>query len=92
MSKPVRRHQRNLATIMVEMSLAASETIAHRTLLMAQGRCTPAEYWRMVSEKMIAAQQTSELLMRPVPNLNMANLLAPWHGAVTRNARRLRKQ
>jgi hypothetical protein len=92
MTKPTRRSQRNLATIAMEMTFAASETIAHRTLLMAQGRCTPAEYWRMMSEKVLAAQQTTALLMRPQPNLNLANLLAPWHGPVMRNARRLRKQ
>jgi hypothetical protein len=46
----------------------------------------------MVSEKMVAAQQTAALLMRPQPNLDPAKLLAPWHGPVMRNARRLRKQ
>jgi hypothetical protein len=92
MTKTPRRGQRNLMTIAMEMSFAASETIAHRTLLMAQGRCSPAEYWRMVSEKMVAAQQTAALLMRPQPNLDPAKLLAPWHGPVMRNARRLRKQ
>ena len=39
---------------MARLSLASWETIARRTLLMASGTCPPAEYRRMVTEKLAA--------------------------------------
>lgn len=61
-----------------------------RTLMMAQGTCTPAEYRRMVREKVQAAAASGRVLARG--GRSPAALLAPWHGRATRNAKRLRKR
>ena len=45
-----------LPLMMAETALSSWETIGHRTWMMAQGRCSPAEYQRMVVEKAQAAQ------------------------------------
>ena len=75
---------------LAELAVASAETIGHRLSLMASGRCTPAEYSRMVSEKMVAAQRTALASLRP--GTTMAGLLAPWHQAARRNAARLRRR
>jgi hypothetical protein len=75
-----------------ELACAAWETIARRTLLMASGQCSPEEYRRMVSEKVAAAHRTARLLSRSPATLDLALLMAPWHGRATSNARRLRKR
>ncbi|HTP83617.1 MAG TPA: hypothetical protein VMQ11_11780 [Alphaproteobacteria bacterium] len=75
--------------MMVELAMAASETIFHRTWLMATGQCSPAEYQRMLAEKVKAAQLTGRLVMSP--RADSSALLAPWHRAARRNARRLRR-
>ena len=76
--------------MLTELAAASAETIFRRTLLMASGRCTPAEYRKMVAEKSAAASKTATAAM--VPGVAMASLLAPWHGAARRNARRLRRK
>ena len=75
--------------MMVELAMAASETIFHRTWLMATGQCSPAEYQRMLAEKVKAAELTGRLVMSP--RADSSALLAPWHRAARRNARRLRR-
>ena len=47
-----------LPLMMAELTLASWETIARRTLMMAQGTCSPAEYRRMVREKAHAAHRS----------------------------------
>jgi len=78
-----------LPLMLVELAMAASETIFHRTWLMATGQCSPAEYQRMLAEKLKAAQLTGRLAMTQ-PTYAPA-LLAPWHRAARRNAKRLRQ-
>ena len=78
-----------LPLMMVELAMAASETIFHRTWLMATGQCSPMEYQRMLAEKLKAAQLTGRLAMSPLADGSA--LLAPWHRAARRNARRLRR-
>ena len=78
-----------LPLMMFELAMASAETIAHRTWLMATGRCTPAEYTRMMAEKLRAVQQTTRIALSP--RANGMTLLAPWHGAAKRNSRRLRR-
>ena len=78
-----------LPLMMVELAMAASETIFHRAWLMATGQCSPAEYQRMLSEKVQAAQLSGRLAMSPLADSSA--LLAPWHRAARRNARRLRR-
>lgn len=79
-----------LPMMMFELAIASAETIARRTWLMATGRCTPAEYSRMVAEKVKAAQQTSRRAMSS--RATGMTLLAPWHRAARRNSRRLRRR
>ena len=78
-----------LPLMMMELAMAASETIFHRTWLMATGQCSPAEYQRMLAEKVKAAQLSGRLALSP--RLDSSALLAPWHRAAKRNARRLRR-
>jgi hypothetical protein len=75
--------------LMAELALASMQTIAARTRMMALGTCTPAEYRRMVQEKLRAAQLSTLSLMRG--RADPAALLAPWHARARRNAKRLRK-
>ena len=78
-----------LPLMMVELAMAASETIFHRAWLMATGQCSPMEYQRMVLEKLTAAQLTGRRAMSPLAY--GPALLAPWHRAARRNAERLRR-
>lgn len=84
-----RRRRPVLPLLMFELAVASAETIARRTALMATGRCTPAEYARMVAEKMVAARRSRRAAVR---RAGVAALLAPWHHAARRNARRLRRR
>jgi hypothetical protein len=52
---------------MLELTLASWETICRRTMMMARGACSPAEYARMVEEKVIAFGQSSALLSGSKP-------------------------
>jgi hypothetical protein len=81
-----------LPLMMAEIALASWETIARRTLMIAEGRCTPAEYQRMVLEKMRATHKSSVAMGRSRRRKGMTSALAPWHGAATANAKRLRKR
>lgn len=73
-----------------ELVTASAETIARRVALMATGRVTPAEYRRMIDEKMKAAQQSTVVAMSPCATSQ--SLLAPWLRAARRNAKRLRRR
>ena len=78
-----------------QMATASMETIARRTGMMASGRCSAAEYQRMVAEKAKAAVETAVVLAKPgaAKRKNTgAMALAPWHRAVVANAKRLRKK
>ena len=79
-----------LPLMMAELTLASWETIARRTLMMAQGTCSPAEYRRMVREKAHAAHRSGSLVARGARDVSA--LLAPWHKAATANAKRLRRK
>ncbi len=79
------------APMMVELAWASWETIARRTLMMAQSTCSPAEYHRMVREKAAAARDMSKLLSSS-KGASVEALLKPWHSRATANAKRLRKR
>ena len=83
------KHTQFLPLMLLELAAASAETIAHRAWLIATGRCSPAEYQRMLSEKVQAAQLTGRLAMSQ--RADGLALLAPWHRAAQRNARRLRR-
>jgi hypothetical protein len=77
-----------LPLMVTELAVASWETVWHRTALMMTGACSPAEYQRMMSEKMRALQLSGEALMA---GADAAAVLQPFHKRATANARRLRK-
>jgi hypothetical protein len=79
-----------LPILLTELALASAETIARRTMLMAQGRCSSREQRRMFEEKSRAALTSLALMTRS--GVDAPALLAPWHSAATANAKRLRKR
>lgn len=78
--------------MLTEMTLAAWETVARRTWMMAAGTCSAAEYRRMVAEKAEAARRSGLALATPRRRGTAVAVLAPWHRGVTANAKRLRKK
>jgi hypothetical protein len=87
-----RRHKPPpLPIMMMELAAASWETIARRSLMMARGTCSPAEYRRMVAEKVAAWQQTAKLAARSA-KAPASVLLSPWRRKATANARRLRRK
>ncbi len=75
--------------MMVEMTAASMETIYHRSMLMAQGTCSVAEYQRMVTEKTLAAQAATIAMLT---GRGHAAMLAPYLVRSRANARRLRRK
>ncbi|MGH7154752.1 MAG: hypothetical protein ACREF3_12565 [Acetobacteraceae bacterium] len=63
-----------------------------RSLMMAAGTCTRAEYQRMMLEKASAAQRSAALMFNPWAMFDMAAIIAPWHGRAASNARRLSRR
>ncbi len=78
--------------MMAVLAVTSWETIARRTLMMAQGRCSAAEYQRMVQEKVAAAQQSAAVLMRSQGQCGGKAVLAPWLRRTRANAKRLRRK
>jgi hypothetical protein len=83
------RRSSNLPAMMTQLTLASWETIYHRTLMMAQGTCSAAEYQRMIMEKTAAMQASAMALMTGRGN---AAALAPYLVRSRANARRLRRK
>lgn len=79
-----------LPFIMTELALASWQTIMLRSLLMAQGACSTAEYRRMVWEKLDAAQRSALALAFSGGAANA--MLAPWLSRARANAKRLSKR
>jgi len=73
---------------MARLSIDSWETIFHRSIMMANGTCSPAEYQRMVTEKAAAMQASTVALMT---GRGQAAVLAPFLVRARRNAKRLRK-
>ena len=71
------------------MTLASWETIYHRSILMAQGACSAAEYQRMVMEKAAAWQASSLALLT---GRGKEAVLKPYLFRSRANARRLRRK
>jgi len=74
--------------MMTQLTLASWETIYRRTLMMAQGTCSAAEYQRMVKEKAAAMQAATLALMT---GRGHAAVLEPFLARSRANARRLRR-
>jgi hypothetical protein len=81
------KRTRNLPAMMTQLTLSSWETVFRRTLMMAQGTCSAAEYQRMVMEKAAAMQASTLALMTGRGN---AAVLAPYLVRSRANARRLR--
>jgi hypothetical protein len=78
-----------LATMMGQLTAASLETIFHRTMMMAKGACSPAEYQRMVTEKAAAAQHS---MMAMMSGKSAMAVLAPYSNRARANAKRLRRK
>ena len=78
-----------LPMMMARLAVASWETIWHRSLMMAQGACTMAEYRRMAEEKAVAMQLSLAALMQ---GRDQAAVLAPFVTRARANARRLRRR
>jgi hypothetical protein len=91
MRKPTRKYSSPLSMAMTMASLTATswETIFRRTLLMAQGTCSPAEYRRMTAEKVAAMRTSVGALMS---GKSQAAMLAPFVSRTRANAKRLRRK
>ncbi len=89
---PRRKRTASLPILLAELTFASWETIHRRTLLMVRGACSPAEYSRMVGEKVAAVARTATTLARARKTPRLATLLIPWHERATANARRLRRK
>src|SRR5690606_16845234 len=59
------RRKPTVPVLLTEIAVASTETILHRTALAASGRCSPMEYQRMISEKILAMQQMTLAAMVP---------------------------
>ncbi len=85
------KHDRNslltLPIMLTRLGMASWETIMHRTVLMATGACSAAEYQRMTLEKVAAAQASMLALAQGKTH---AAVLAPYVSRSRANARRLR--
>ena len=75
-----------------ELAVSSFETIARRTAMMAQGRCSPAEYQRMVVEKAAAVQRSGFALASGSGKNRMMAALTPFHSRTMANAKRLRRK
>jgi hypothetical protein len=84
-----RNGSRKLPTMMTQLTMASWETVYRRSLMMAQGTCSAAEYQRMVLEK-AAAMQASTLAL--FTGRGHAAVLAPYLVRSRANARRLRRK
>jgi hypothetical protein len=74
---------------MASLAAASWETIFRRTLMIAQGTCSPAEYRRMAAEKLAAVQLSTAALLN---GRSHAAVLAPFVSRARANAKRLRRK
>lgn len=74
-----------------DLGTASAETITRRVMLMATGKCSHAEYRKMVNEKAAAAGH-SWLEAAMFPWTAAYTMLEPWRRAARRNAVRLRRK
>jgi hypothetical protein len=75
-------------TMLAELTMASWETIMRRSVMMAQGTCTPTEYQRMTTEKVAAMQQS---MLALATGRGQAAMLAPFVTRTRANVRRLRR-
>ncbi len=88
MKKHVSTSPLAVPTMMAELAMASWETIWHRSVMMAMGTCSAAEYQRMVMEKTTAIQLATVAL---ATGKGDAAVVAPFLSRARANARRLRR-
>ena len=89
MPKRRRSAAKTLPLTIATLTLASWETIVRRALLMASGTCPPADYRRMVTEKLAAMQRAG---FAAAMGRSHAAILAPFVRRTRANARRLRRK
>jgi hypothetical protein len=89
MKKTRRRKALRLPAMMTELMSSSFETIARRSWMLAQGKCSPTECARMVLEKQQALALSGFALLS---GASAASILAPFHRGATANAKRLRRK
>ncbi len=82
----------SLSQLTCELACASWETFARRSLMMAQGTCSPAEYRRMIAEKAQASAASSVIFLAGGGRAPIAAILAPWRSRARANAKRLRRK
>jgi len=87
MTKRSHRPDHTLPLMMGGLMAASWETIYRRSLLMAQGACSAAEYQLMVAEKLGAMEKSAFALMT---GRGHKAALAPYFRAARANAKWLR--
>ena len=83
-----KRISRNFPAMLTQLTLSSWETIYHRSLMMAEGTLSVAEYQRMIMEKAAAMQASTLALMT---GRGSAAAMAPYLVRCRANARRLRR-
>jgi hypothetical protein len=82
----------SLPGLLAELAFTSWSTIAERSRLIAIGQCSPAEYGRMATEKVEAAQESMvALATAPGPDAFGA-VIDPWLRRSKANARRLQRR
>jgi len=89
MHKPPRGSLFAFPIMMTTLAATSWETIWRRTMMMAQGTCSPAEYRRMVAEKSSALRSSAAALMAGRSN---TAVLAPFVTRTRANVKRLRRK
>ncbi len=89
MKKRSRTTPLDLPLMMARLTFASWETIFHRTMMMAQGTCSAAEYQRMAAEKAAAMGHSLTAL---ATGRGQAAMLAPFVTRARANAKRLRRK
>jgi hypothetical protein len=77
-----------LPVMIAQLSMASWETIFHRTMMMAQGTCSPAEYRKMMTEKAAAMRASTRAVALRKGN---KAVLTPFIWRARGNAKRLRR-
>jgi hypothetical protein len=78
-----------LPAMMTRLAFASWETVFRRSMMMAQGACSAAEYQRMAQEKAVAMGESMTALMT---GRGQAAALAPFVTRARANAKRLRRK
>ena len=89
MTKRMSRADHTVPLMMGSLMAASWETIFRRSMLMAQGACSVAEYQRMVAEKLSAMEKSTLAVMT---GRGQKAALAPYLRTARANARRLRSK